>query len=51
VGGLTLYPGLEAKLAASEPQLKSLTNLDIDDRGRVWVCEVVNYRRGTRTPI
>lgn len=45
VGGLTLYPGLEAKLAASEPQLKSLTNLDIDDRGRVWVCEVVNYRR------
>ncbi|MFM8570008.1 MAG: PVC-type heme-binding CxxCH protein, partial [Pirellula sp.] len=34
-----------ATLAASEPMLKSLTNLDIDHRGRVWVCEVVNYRR------
>ncbi|MBT7917658.1 MAG: DUF1080 domain-containing protein [Planctomycetaceae bacterium] len=33
------------KLAASEPELKSLTNLDIDHRGRVWVCEVVNYRK------
>jgi putative membrane-bound dehydrogenase-like protein len=33
------------KLAASEPDLKSLTNLDIDHRGRVWVCEVVNYRK------
>ncbi|MEM6471838.1 MAG: PVC-type heme-binding CxxCH protein, partial [Planctomycetota bacterium] len=30
---------------ASEPLLKSLTNLDIDSRGRVWVCDVMNYRR------
>ncbi len=45
VAGLTVHPGVEAVLAASEPTLKSLTNLDIDDRGRVWVCEVVNYRR------
>lgn len=29
----------------SEPDLKSLTNLDIDHRGRVWVCDVMNYRR------
>lgn len=29
----------------SEPNLKSLTNLDIDHRGRVWVCDVMNYRR------
>ena len=45
VAGLTVHPGLEATLTASEPQLLSLTNLDIDHRGRIWVCEVVNYRR------
>ncbi len=45
VAGLKLHPEVEATLAASEPTLKSLTNLDIDDRGRIWVCEVVNYRR------
>ncbi len=45
VAGLTVAPGLEATLTASEPDLLSLTNLDIDHRGRMWVCEVVNYRR------
>jgi putative membrane-bound dehydrogenase-like protein len=45
VAGLKLAEGVQATLAASEPMLKSLTNLDIDHRGRVWVCEVVNYRR------
>ena len=24
--------------------MASPTNIDVDDRGRVWVCEVVNYR-------
>ena len=45
VAGLTVHPELEVTLVAAEPQLKSLTNLDIDHRGRIWVCEVVNYRR------
>lgn len=45
VKGLDVAKGLEATLFASEPQITSLTNLDIDARGRVWVCEVVNYRR------
>jgi putative membrane-bound dehydrogenase-like protein len=45
VAGLTVHPGVQATLAASEPKLKSLTNIDIDHRGRVWACEVVNYRR------
>lgn len=45
VSGLKIADGVVATLAASEPMLKSLTNLDIDHRGRVWVCEVVNYRR------
>ena len=45
VNGITIAKGLEATLAASEPLLRSLTNLDIDSRGRVWVCDVMNYRR------
>jgi len=45
VAGLDVADGLEATLFASEPDLLSLTNLDIDHRGRIWVCEVVNYRR------
>jgi len=45
IAGLDIAEGVEAELFASEPQLLSLTNLDIDDKGRVWVCEVVNYRR------
>lgn len=44
VAGLDVAPGLEATLFASEPMLVSPTNIDVDDRGRVWVCEVVNYR-------
>ncbi len=41
---LDVADGLQASLFAAEPDLLSLTNLDIDHRGRVWVCEVVNYR-------
>jgi putative membrane-bound dehydrogenase-like protein len=41
--GLEVAEGLQVTLAASEPNLKSLSNLDIDDRGRVWVMEVMNY--------
>ncbi|MCA9227185.1 MAG: NPCBM/NEW2 domain-containing protein, partial [Planctomycetales bacterium] len=45
VAGLDVADDLEATLVASEPELLSLTNLDIDHRGRIWVCEVVNYRK------
>jgi putative membrane-bound dehydrogenase-like protein len=44
VANLDVHPELEATLFASEPMVLSLTNLDVDHRGRVWVCEVVNYR-------
>jgi putative membrane-bound dehydrogenase-like protein len=44
VAMLAVHPGLELTLASSEPQIQSLTCLDIDHRGRVWACEVVNYR-------
>jgi putative membrane-bound dehydrogenase-like protein len=45
VEGLDAMEGLEATLFASEPMIRSLTNLDVDHRGRVWVCEVMNYRK------
>ncbi|MEM1294757.1 MAG: PVC-type heme-binding CxxCH protein [Verrucomicrobiota bacterium] len=35
---------LEVSLFASEPMLVNPTSLDIDERGRVWVCEVTNYK-------
>ncbi len=44
VSHLKMYPGLEATLFASEPMIGSPTNLDVDHRGRVWVCDVMNYR-------
>ncbi|WP_372719508.1 PVC-type heme-binding CxxCH protein, partial [Novipirellula sp.] len=43
--GLDVGDGLAATLFAAEPQLLSPSNIDIDHRGRVWVCEIVNYRR------
>jgi putative membrane-bound dehydrogenase-like protein len=41
-------PGLEVKLWASEPMLSNPTNITVDERGRVWVLEGVNYRRPQR---
>src|SRR5690606_23715907 len=35
---------LELTLFASEPMMTNPTNMDIDDRGRVWVTEAYNYR-------
>ena len=45
LNGLDVAEGLEASLFVSEPEMLSPTNIDIDAYGRVWVCEVVNYRR------
>jgi putative membrane-bound dehydrogenase-like protein len=44
VANLDIHPGLAATLFASEPALTNPTNIDIDYRGRVWVCDVMNYR-------
>ena len=44
VAGLDTVDGLQTTLMASEPMLYSPSNIDVDDRGRVWVCEIVNYR-------
>ena len=45
VAGLSVHEDLEAQLFASEPMMLSPSAIDVDHKGRVWVCEVVNYRR------
>ena len=45
VANLTVHPKLAAQLFAAEPMLLNPSNIDIDHRGRIWVCEVVNYRK------
>lgn len=39
-----LDPDLEISLFASEPMMTNPTNMDIDAKGRVWICEAYNYR-------
>lgn len=43
-GTLAVAEGLEATLFAAEPLLSSPADIDVDASGRVWVCEVTNYR-------
>ncbi len=42
--GLRWTDDVEVSLFAHEPMLINPTNIDIDERGRVWVCEGYNYR-------
>ncbi|MBX2921460.1 MAG: c-type cytochrome [Chitinophagaceae bacterium] len=42
--GLKWPDDLDITLFAHEPMLVNPTNMDIDENGRVWVCEGYNYR-------
>ena len=44
-----VHPELEMTLFAEEPLLVNPTNIDVDHLGRVWVCEVLNYRHFRNT--
>src|SRR5258705_3230507 len=44
LAGLEVADGLQATLFASEPMIGNPTNIDVDSRGRVWMCEAYNYR-------
>jgi putative membrane-bound dehydrogenase-like protein len=44
VHSFKLAADLEATVWASEPDMVNPTNFDIDERGRIWVCEGANYR-------
>ncbi len=41
---LKVADGFEVSLFACEPMVRNPTDMDIDAKGRVWVCEGVNYR-------
>ncbi len=45
VDNLDIHEDLQAEVFAAEPMMLSPANIDIDHRGRVWICEVINYRR------
>ena len=40
----TVAKGLQVTTFASDPDIVSISNIDVDARGRVWACECVNYR-------
>ena len=44
VANMEVNPELKVQLFASEPMMLSPSSIDVDAQGRVWVCEVVNYR-------
>lgn len=44
IKGLRVANGLEVNLVAAEPAIKNPTNIDVDERGRIWVTEAYNYR-------
>ncbi len=42
--GIVMTNGLEILSYAAEPLLVNPTNIDVDEKGRVWVTEAYNYR-------
>ena len=40
-----IHPELDVELFAAEPLMANPSNIDVDSQGRVWVCEVMNYRQ------
>ncbi len=53
IAGLGVADGLAIKLFSAEPELRNPSNIDVDHLGRLWVCEVVNYRhfRNPNNPV
>lgn len=43
--GFRVVDGLEVTLWAAEPDVVNPTNMAIDERGRIWITEAINYRR------
>src|SRR5436190_3044439 len=47
---MKVHEGLEATFWAGEPGLINPTSMDIDERGRVWCTESMNYRGSKMRP-
>ena len=50
VKAMKVHEGLEASFWAGEPGLINPTNMDIDERGRIWCVESMNYRGSKLRP-
>ncbi|MFT4512689.1 MAG: hypothetical protein ACI91B_001387, partial [Planctomycetota bacterium] len=44
VTAFTVPEGMEVQVWATSPLLYNPTNMDVDQHGRIWVTEGVNYR-------
>ncbi|SHG02451.1 putative membrane-bound dehydrogenase domain-containing protein [Arenibacter palladensis] len=44
LAAMEVEEGLNLELFASEPMVTNPTNMAIDAKGRIWVCEAKNYR-------
>ena len=44
LASMEVADGLQLGLFASEPMLTNPTNMAIDAKGRIWICEGTNYR-------
>jgi putative membrane-bound dehydrogenase-like protein len=47
---MKVHEGMEVTFWAGEPGLINPTNMDIDERGRIWVVESMNYRGSKMRP-
>src|SRR5688500_4415928 len=45
IARMKLPPGFRAELVAAEPDVVNPTAMTFDDRGRIWLCESVEYPR------
>jgi putative membrane-bound dehydrogenase-like protein len=43
LASMTTADGLDVELFASEPMVTNPTNISVDEKGRIWVCEAYNY--------
>jgi len=43
LSSMKVASGLEVNLFASEPMVTNPTNISVDEKGRVWICESYNY--------
>jgi len=48
---LVVAEGLQASLFASEPMMVNPCDMDVDERGRVWITEGANYRKWSNPPL
>ncbi len=48
--GFMVPEGWEVTLWAESPSLYNPTNMDVDEKGRIWVTEAVNYRDFNNNP-